>query len=115
MKVDLEELAYSIHSNAIDKGFWEPFYRMEDQDKIVFYLKQLAMVHSEVSEVLEAIRKEKGEYAIVEEMADILIRLLDLWCGMKRSGAISNTLLTDVLLDKIGKNTERPKMHGVLA
>ena len=115
MKIDLEELAYAIHSNAIDKGFWEPLSNMEEQDHIIFYLKQLAMVHSEVSEVLEAIRKEKGEYAVVEEMADVLIRLLDLWCGMKRNGAIDNTLLTNVLLDKVNKNVERPKMHGVLA
>jgi NTP pyrophosphatase (non-canonical NTP hydrolase) len=115
VNVNLEELAYAIHSNAIDKGFWEPLYNMEEEDKIIFYLKQLAMVHSEVSEVLEAIRKEKGEYAVVEEMADVLIRLLDLWCGMKRNGVIENTLLTTVLLEKINKNVERPKMHGVLA
>jgi NTP pyrophosphatase (non-canonical NTP hydrolase) len=115
LNINLEELAYAIHGNAIDKGFWEPLARMEEQDKIIFYLKQIAMIHSEVSEILEAVRKEKGEYAVVEEMADVIVRLLDLWCGMKRNGAINNALLTTVLLEKMKKNEGRPKMHGVLA
>ena len=111
MNINLEELAYSIHSNAINKGFWEP---NTPDNHTVFYLKQLAMIHSEVSEVLEAIRKEKGENIVVEEMADILIRLLDLWAGMQRDGAIK-TLLTDALMEKVSVNTNRPRMHGVLA
>ena len=111
MNINLEEVAYGIHSNAIDKGFWEP---NTPDNHIVFYLKQLAMIHSEVSEVLEAIRKEKGEDVIVEEMADVLIRLLDLWAGMQRDGAV-RTLLTDALIKKTSTNTQRPRMHGVLA
>jgi NTP pyrophosphatase (non-canonical NTP hydrolase) len=111
MNINLEELAYSIHSNAIDKGFWEP---NTPDNHTVFYLKQLAMIHSEVSEVLEAIRKEKGEEVVVEEMADIIIRLLDLWAGMQRDGAVK-TQLTDSLMKKVSVNTSRPRMHGVLA
>ena len=115
VNINLEDMAYLIHQNAVEKGFWEPLAHMDEVDKVVFYLKQLAMVHSEVSETLEAIRKEKGEQQIVEEMADTIIRILDLWCGMKRNGAIGNTLLTDVLVEKVNKNKSRPKMHGVLA
>lgn len=111
MNINLEEMAYAIHSNAIDKGFWEP---NTPDNHTVFYLKQLAMIHSEVSETLEAIRKEKGEEVIVEEMADILIRLLDLWAGMQRDGAVK-TLLTDALVEKVSTNTRRPRLHGVLA
>jgi NTP pyrophosphatase (non-canonical NTP hydrolase) len=111
MNINLEELAFSIHNNAINKGFWEP---NTPDNHTIFYLKQLAMIHSEVSEVLEAIRKEKGQDIVVEEMADILIRLLDLWAGMQRDGAVK-TLLTDALLQKVSINTSRPKMHGVLA
>lgn len=111
MNINLEEVAYGIHSNAIDKGFWDP---NTPDNHIVFYLKQLAMIHSEVSEVLEAIRKEKGEEVIVEEMADVLIRLLDLWAGMQRDGAV-RTPLTDALIKKTSVNTSRPRMHGVLA
>lgn len=114
MNINLEELAFGIHSNAIDKGFWKPLERMDSQDRIIFYLKQLAMVHSEVSEVLEAIRKEKGETVVVEEMADIVIRLLDLWCGMHRNGDV-RTLLSVAINNKLNYNAERPEMHGVLA
>jgi NTP pyrophosphatase (non-canonical NTP hydrolase) len=109
--IDLDELAFDLHANAINKGFWEP--NTED-NHIVFYLKQLAMVHSEVSEVLEAIRKEKGQDKIVEEFADILIRVLDLYAGMFRDGAVTDSLQA-VLLAKAHTNTQRPKMHGVLA
>jgi NTP pyrophosphatase (non-canonical NTP hydrolase) len=111
MNINLEEMAFAIHSNAIDKGFWEP---NTPDNHTVFYLKQLAMIHSEVSEVLEAIRKEKGESVVVEEMADVLIRLLDLWSGMQRDGAVSTTI-TDALMQKVSINKDRPKMHGVLA
>ena len=111
MNVNLEEMAFAIHSNSVDKGFWEP---NTPDNHTVFYLKQLAMIHSEVSETLEAIRKEKGESVVVEEMADILIRLLDLWAGMQRDGAVK-TLLTDALVEKVTINTERPRLHGVLA
>lgn len=108
MAIDIEELSAVIHLNAKSKGFWD------DNNGIIFYLKQLAMIHSEVSEVLEAIRKEKGEQQIVEEFADILIRVLDLYKGMKHDGYI-NLKLEEVLKDKMKINTERPKMHGVLA
>ena len=111
MNINLEEMAYAIHSNAVEKGFWEP---NTPDNHTVFYLKQLAMIHSEVSETLEAIRKEKGEEIIVEEMADTIIRLLDLWAGMHRDGAVK-TLLTDALISKVAINTDRPRLHGVLA
>jgi hypothetical protein len=114
VNVNLEELAFSIHSNAHDKGFWEPMARMDEQDYVIFYLKQIAMIHSEASEVLEAIRKDKGESVIVEEMADIIIRILDLWAGMNREGQVK-TLLTDALMSKTDYNRSRPRLHGVLA
>lgn len=109
--IDLDALAFELHENAVEKGFWEP---NTDGNHVVFYLKQLAMIHSEVSEVLEAIRKEKGEDKIVEEFADILIRVLDLYAGMVRDGALTESL-EDVLIRKAQINTERPRMHGVLA
>lgn len=108
MAIDIEELSAVIHSNAKVKGFWN------DNNGTIFYLKQLAMIHSEVSEVLEAIRKEKGDQQVVEEFADILIRVFDLYMGMKQDG-YTKLKLEDVLRDKMKINTERPKMHGVLA
>lgn len=108
MSFDLEEMAAVIHVNAKTKGFWD------ENNGTIFYLKQLAMVHSEVSEVLEAIRKEKGEQQVVEEFADIIIRVLDLYMGMKQDG-YTDLKLEQVLRDKLKINTERPRMHGVLA
>jgi hypothetical protein len=114
MNINLEEYAFAIHSNAVEKGFWSPLDRMEPQDHVVFYIKQLAMIDSEVAETLEAVRKDKGEREVVFEMADILIRLLDLWAGMQRNGEV-RTLLTDALVEKMAANMGRPQLHGVRA
>lgn len=115
--INLDATAKELHDNAVAKGFWEP---NKSDTHIIFYLKQLAMIHSEVSEVLEAIRKEKGAEKIVEEFADIIIRVLDLYWGMNRDGILHteegfNISLHDVFEEKIGINRERPRMHGVLA
>lgn len=109
--INLDDLAFDLHENAVQKGFWEP---NTPENRTVFYLKQLAMIHSEVSEVLEAIRKEKGHDKVVEELADILIRVLDLYGGMVED-EYTFLSLESVLLEKAKINTERPKMHGVLA
>ena len=104
----LDGLAGTLHTTAMDKGFWDKEVTVD------FVLSKLALVHSEVSEVLEAIRKEQGSDKVVEEMADIIIRLLDLYAGMMDAGMI-NTSLDDAMDAKLRKNTTRPKMHGVLA
>lgn len=115
--INLDSTAKELHDNAVEKGFWEP---NNSDTHIIFYLKQLAMVHSEVSEVLEAIRKEQGAEKIVEEFADILIRVLDLYWGMRDDGALltdGNTIpsLHNIFEQKASINRDRPKMHGVLA
>jgi NTP pyrophosphatase (non-canonical NTP hydrolase) len=111
MQFDLDDIAHTIHANAVEKGFWEA---NTEENRTIFYLKQLAMIHSEVSETLEAIRKEKGEEAVVEELADIIIRVLDLWAGMSWDQYI-NKSLKNTVAEKVEKNRSRPKMHGVLA
>lgn len=108
MAIVIDEFAAVIHANARDKGFWD------NNNGTIFYLKQLAMVHSEVSEVLEAIRKEKGDDQVVEELADIIIRVLDLYAGLVRDKYTSLSL-EQALKNKVETNAERPKMHGVLA
>ena len=103
----LDTLAKVLHTSAIEKGFWDGDITL---DRIG---NKLALVHSEVTEVLEAIRKEKGGYAVVEEMADILIRLLDLYAAMLTNGMVVESL-DNVLSDKIDKNRSRPRLHGNL-
>jgi NTP pyrophosphatase (non-canonical NTP hydrolase) len=108
MAIVIDEFAAVLHATARDKGFWD------QNNGTIFYLKQLAMVHSEVSEVLEAIRKEKGDDQVVEELADVIIRVLDLYAGLVRDG-YTNISLEKTLNDKAKINSKRPKMHGVLA
>jgi NTP pyrophosphatase (non-canonical NTP hydrolase) len=103
----LDALAAVLHETAIEKGFWEG---PRNYDQIG---NKLALVHSEVTEVLEAIRKNKGSQEVVEEMADVLIRLLDLYAAMRNATFIEHSL-DEALFVKMEKNTLRPKLHGNL-
>jgi NTP pyrophosphatase (non-canonical NTP hydrolase) len=103
----LDALSAVLHETAIEKGFWDGEY---SHDKIG---NKLALVHSEVTEVLEAIRKNKGSENVVEEMADVIIRLLDIYAAMRNEQQVTHSL--DEILDKkININKERPRLHGNL-
>ena len=67
-------------------------------------LAKLALVHAEVSEASEAVRKGDHEN-FVEELADAVIRILDI------SGSLQLDLET-AIEDKMKKNEDRPYMHG---
>jgi len=110
--MNLDKLAEELHYTAIEKGFWTPLAFMEPQDDFIFYCKQLAMVHSEVTEVLEALRKDKGQDVVVEELADIIIRVLDLYAGLINKGVVTDSLHS-TLRKKAKVNKSRPKLHGV--
>ena len=110
---DLNDLAHTLHAHARMKGFYEPLEYMEEKDYIVFYLKQLAMIHSEVTEALEAIRKQQGGNKVTEELADIIIRVLDFWAFLNQSGYTIKSLSV-ALNEKIETNKSRSHMHGVL-
>ena len=71
------------------------------------------MIHSEGTEVLEALRKQKGANEVVEELADVIIRVLDLYEGLRMHGDVKESL-DEVLMRKMSINTHRAKMHGVL-
>jgi len=104
-----EELAADIHATAVRKKFWD------DEVDPNFVLAKLALIASEVSEVLEAYRKEMGGAKIAEEFADIIIRTLDLYAGLPQEGVIPRGLdLDTVLRMKTGINKERPRKHGNL-
>lgn len=101
-----DELAIDLHKVATEKGFWP-----EDVDDI-FVAKQCMMIVSEVTELMEAIRKDKGEREIALETADILIRTLDLYAGLVESG-YTRLSLDDILNEKTNFNKTRPEKHGV--
>jgi NTP pyrophosphatase (non-canonical NTP hydrolase) len=103
----LDALSAVLHETAIEKGFWDGEY---NHDKIG---NKLALVHSEVTEVLEAIRKSQGSEKVVEEIADIIIRILDVYAAMRNEEAVLHSL-DEVLHNKIEKNKVRPTLHGNL-
>jgi len=108
---DLDDVSFTLNANAREKGFWDAD---TPENRTIFYLKQIAMIHSECSEVLEAIRKEHGDDIVVEELADIIIRTLDLYAGMATDG-YTKLSLQKAMQKKMDKNILRPRMHGVLA
>ena len=103
----LDVLAALLHETAIEKGFWD-----KPKNFDVFGNK-LALIHSEVTEVLEAMRKNKGSEEIVEEMVDVLIRTLDLYASMRNGGFVEHSI-DEVLFKKMEDNKVRPRLHGNL-
>lgn len=93
--MNIKELANYIVDWRKRKGFDTSWENMPEK---------LCLVHSEVSETLEAYRKEDREN-FAEEIADTMIRLLD----------ISGTLEIDIeqeILKKMEINENRPHKHG---
>jgi NTP pyrophosphatase (non-canonical NTP hydrolase) len=114
--MNLNELADVVHENAIEKGFWEDYPHDPDAE-LAYIASKLALIHSEVSEALEDLRdperglewfatREDGKpEGFASELADIIIRVLDL----SESQDIS---IADFVAEKIGYNATRPALHG---
>lgn len=66
---EINQLQKEIHQVAIDKGWYEAERSIPEL---------LCLVHAEVSETLEAYRNHKGIDSIAYELADIVIRVLDM-------------------------------------
>ena len=110
--MNLDRLSSQLHETAVEKGFWDVLGVLPEEDKFVFYAKQIAMIHSEATEVLEALRKSKGHSEVIEELADIIIRVCDLYEGLRLNGEVLFSL-DKVVKSKAKVNKSRPKMHGV--
>ena len=96
-------LLNASYKMATEKGFWE---KARNDGEL------LALVHSEISEALEAIRKGNPESTkipgfsnFVEELADAVIRICD-FTGSK------NLDLGGAILAKMQYNSARPYKHG---
>ena len=97
------DAAVVVHEWAKRKGFW-------DEDRNPGEI--IALMHSELSEALEAMRKGNPfdehvpEFSNLEvELADLVIRVLDYSAGCKlRVG--------DAIAAKMAYNETRPHKHG---
>jgi len=98
--------AREVHKNAVAKGFWP------DQVDDIFIAKQCMMIVSEVTELMEAIRKDRGKEEVAHETADVLIRTLDLWQGLLDNGYVEGSLQA-TFNNKTESNKSRPERHGV--
>lgn len=97
----ISELVKMAHENAKEKGFWDDW---EGSNKLHATATRLALIHSEVSEALEAMRHNDKEN-FEEELADTCIRIFDLCGGLGID-------LEKAIIEKMVRNEKRPYKHG---
>lgn len=95
MEMTINELCKEAHKTAIQKGWYD-----EQRETGTI----LALIHSEVSEALEADRKGEMQQ-FQEELADICIRVFDL-AGSRGFD------LESIIMAKMAYNKTRPYKHG---
>lgn len=107
-------IAADVHAMAVSKGWWPAEGRNDGE--------VLALMHSEISEALEALRQGGGESAkrlsvtaddgstrpmsaMEEEMADLVLRVFD-YAGARGLN------IGSAIVSKMAYNAGRPERHG---
>jgi len=110
--MNLSQIVYKAHNTAVEQGFWEGSRT---------YAECLALVHSEVSEVLEVLRSKDPKPLFFEvlpdgsnkpegylvELADVVIRVADM---VGKMGLAKEW--EDAIALKMSYNERRPRKHG---
>lgn len=102
--MDIRDAQEAIHATAVEHGWWELECNVAEK---------LALMHSELSEALEEYRSNKPSLyfdgdkpeGIIVELADCIIRILDLVGFM-------NWDIEAALRLKMDYNETRPYRHG---
>lgn len=109
VQLDFDAMAMLVHATAVEKGFWT-VANIDGTTPMDKYVAKIALVHSELSEILEALRKDKGADVVDEEFADVVIRLFDLWAALYEADYVES--LQAAYDYKTKMNQSREVLHG---
>lgn len=110
----LADIMRAAEETARNNKFWDDYDRVKSDPAMrAFLCQKLLLVASELTEAMEAFRKNADPLSTdesdnaLEECCDAVIRLFDLMAHVWGAEEAS-----DMLSEKMRKNADRPPKHG---